>query len=64
MIRNQSQSREREENRGRNCPKHLAGRNPLRHKGDGGAEIKHLFEGKGNGANAKKNAADSTKRSG
>src|SRR5208282_1399937 len=57
-IRKKSQSRECEENSGRYRPKHLTWRNPLGHKNGGIGKIKRLFERKGSGTDAHKNAAD------
>ena len=61
-IRKKSQSREREQNSGRYRPKHLTWRKPLRNKNGGSVEICRLFEGKGSGTDAQKNAADPIKR--
>src|SRR5208282_2763496 len=62
LIRKKSHSGECEENSGRYRPKHLAGRKPLGNKAGGRAKIKRLFEGKGSGTDAQKNAANPMKR--
>jgi len=61
-IRKKSNSRECEQNSRRYCPKHLTWRKPLRNKSDSRTKIKRLFEGKGNGTDAQKNAADPIQR--
>src|SRR5580704_13777283 len=57
-IRKKGQCGEREENSRRYGPKHLRWREPLRNKGGGRGKIKGLFESKGSGTDAQKNAAD------
>ena len=61
-IRENSYSRECEQNRRRYRPEHLTWRNPLRNKTDGAAKINRLFEGKGSHTDAKKNAAGPSNR--
>src|SRR5271157_1049164 len=60
-IRKKSHSRKCEQNSRRYRPKHLSWRNPLRDKFGGSVKIKRLFEGKGSGTDAQKNAADAMK---
>ena len=61
-IRNQSHGREGEENSCDYGPEHLTGRKPLRDENGGSVKIKRLFESKGRGADAEKNAADAIQR--
>src|SRR5580692_11873386 len=57
-IGKKSHGRERKENSGRYGPEHLTGRKPFGNKTGGRVKIKCLFEGKGSGTQAQKNAAD------
>ena len=61
-IRKKSHRRECEQNSRRYRPKHLTWRKPLRNKLGGSVKINRLFEGKGSGTDAQKNAADQIKR--
>src|ERR1700722_4023930 len=61
-IRKKSHGRECEQNSRRYRPKHLTWRKPFRNKTGGRVKIKRLFEGKGSGTDAQKNAADPMNR--
>src|SRR5208283_766320 len=60
-IRKKSQRRKCEEKSRGYGPKHRTWRKPLGNKTGGSVEIKRLFEGKGNGTDAQKNAAEAIK---
>ena len=61
-IGKKSHGRECEQNSRRYRPKHLTWRKPLRNKMGGSAKINRLFESKGSGTDAQKDAADPIKR--